>query len=202
MYAYRLACAILLIAAIGAGCSSSKKVTRLDPEETIDLSGRWNDSDSQEVARVVVVDCLSTAWITQHMNRNAGRTPVVIVGAVRNRSMEHIPVHTFISDIERAFVNSGRVIVVASSQERGELRAEKEDQRKYANLDTIKQMGQELGADYMMTGEVNTIEDREGGKQVLFYQADLVLTSIETNVKVWIGQSKIKKLVERKRTVL
>ena len=44
-------------------------------------------------------------------------------------------------------------------------------------------MGREQGADYMMTGEINTIEDRVEGKQVVFYQTDLTLTNIETNEK-------------------
>ena len=60
--------------------------------------------------------------------------------------------------------------VVASATERGELRDEKGDQSKFASLETVKAMGKELGADYMMTGQINTIEDREGGKQVMFYQ--------------------------------
>jgi hypothetical protein len=51
----------------------------------------------------------------------------------------------------------------------------------------------------MMTGQINTIEDREGGKQVMFYQTDLTLTNVETNEKVWLGQKKIKKFIERKR---
>jgi PBP1b-binding outer membrane lipoprotein LpoB len=62
-------------------------------------------------------------------------------------------------------------------------------------------MGREQGADYMMTGEINTIQDREGGRQVTYYQADLNLTNIETNEKVWLGQKKIKKLIERKKAV-
>ncbi|MBT3265864.1 penicillin-binding protein activator LpoB [Candidatus Poribacteria bacterium] len=192
----------LLAIALAVGCGSSKSVARIDPNEVIDLSGRWNDTDSRQVSETMVLDCLNHPWITQHMTRAEGDRPVVIVGAVRNRSMEHIPVGTFVADIERAFINSGRVSVVSSAQERGELRDEKEDQRKFASLETIKQMGQELGADYMMTGEVNTIEDREGGKQVLYYQTDLQLTDIETNEKIWLGQDKIKKFVERKRTVL
>ena len=190
----------LLAILVVVGCGSKKTVARIDPNEVIDLSGRWNDTDSRQVSEAMILDCLSQAWLTVHMTRSGGAKPVVIVGAIRNRSMEHNPVGTFSSDIERAFINSGRISVVASTQERGELRDEKDDQRKFATLETIKQMGQERGADYMMTGVVNTIEDREGGKQVLFYQTDLVLTDIETNEKVWIGQEKIKKLVERKST--
>ena len=103
------------------------------------------------------------------------------------------------NDIERAFINSGLVSVVASSNERGSLRDEKDDQSMFATPNPPKQMGRELGADYMLMGQINTIEDREGGKQVTFYQVDLTLTDIESNQKIWLGQKKIKKFIQRKR---
>ena len=69
----------------------------------------------------------------------------------------------------------------------------------FAALETIKQMTRELSADYMMTGEINAIEDQEGRQQVVFYQTDLTLTDIETNEKIWIGQKKIKKAIKHPR---
>ena len=51
----------------------------------------------------------------------------------------------------------------------------------------------------MMTGEINTIEDREGGKQIVFYKTDLTLTNIESMEKVWIGSKEIKKFIGRKK---
>ncbi len=194
---YRLIiCAILLGIVAFSGCSASKQVTRVDADTTIDLSGRWNDTDSRMVADEIIGDCLSHPWINDH-GINAGGKPVVIVGGIRNKSMEHIPVATFITDIERAFINSGKVRTVSSASERGEIREERADQGEFAALETIKRMGRELGADYMMTGEINTIEDREGGDQVVFYQTDLTLTDIETNEKIWIGNKKIKKFIGR-----
>ena len=194
---YRLIiCAILLGIVAFSGCSASKQVTRVDADTTIDLSGRWNDTDSRMVADEIIGDCLSHPWINDH-GINAGGKPVVIVGGIRNKSMEHIPVATFITDIERAFINSGKVRTVSSASERGEIREERADQGEFAALETIKRMGRELGADYMMTGEINTIEDREGGDQVVFYQTDLTLTNIETNEKIWIGNKKIKKFIGR-----
>ena len=190
--------AILIGIVTFSGCGASKQVTRVDSDTTIDLSGRWNDADSRMVADEIIGDCLNHPWINNH-GISAGGKPVVIVGGIRNKSMEHIAVATFISDIERAFINSGKVRTVSSASERGEIREERADQGEYAALETIKRMGRELGADYMMTGEVNTIEDREGGDLVLFYQTDLTLTNIETNEKIWIGQKKIKKFIERKR---
>ena len=121
----------------------------------------------------------------------------MIAGSIRNKSQEHIPVGTFLLDIEREMVNSGTVQVVASSEERGEVRDERADQQGNASKETLKQMAQEVGADYMLLGEINQINDQEGGKEVKFYQVDLTLVNIETNVKAWLHQKKIKKFVGR-----
>ena len=190
------ACFLLTGIMLVSGCSSSKQVTRVNADTTIDLSGRWNDTDSRMVASEIIGDCLNHPWINDHGISTGGK-PVVIVGGIRNKSMEHIPVATFVTDIERAFINSGKVRTVSSANERSEIREERADQGEFAAIETIKRMGRELGADYMMTGEINTIEDREGGNQVVFYQTDLTLTNIETNEKIWIGQKKIKKFVGR-----
>ena len=181
-----------------SGCSSSKQVTRVDADTTIDLSGRWNDTDSRMVADEMIDDCLNHPWINNH-GMSTGGKPAVIVGGIRNKSMEHIPVATFITDLKRAFINTGKVRPVSSSGERSEIREERADQGEFASLETVKRMGQELGADYMLTGEINTIEDREGGDQVVFYQTDLTLTNIETNEEVWIGQKEIKKFIGRSK---
>ena len=197
VYKYTIYAVLIGIIAF-SGCSSSKQVTRVDADTTIDLSGRWNDTDSRMVADEMIDDCLNHPWINNH-GMNTGGRPAVIVGGIRNKSMEHIPVATFITDIERAFINTGKVRPVSSSGERSEIREERADQGEFASLETVKRMGQELGADYMMTGEINTIEDREGGDQVVFYQTDLTLTNIETNEKVWIGQKEIKKFIGRSK---
>lgn len=85
---------------IGGGCSG-KQITRLEEDATVDLSGRWNDTDSRLVAEEMIVDCLDHPWIAQHMQRDPGDLPVVIAGAVRNLGTEHIAVGTFVADIER-----------------------------------------------------------------------------------------------------
>src|SRR5678815_2557550 len=117
-YVYVLAAAVML-----AGCSGATKVERIDPNATVDLSGTWNDTDSRLVSEEMVEDCLNQAWLRTHLTERE-KKPAVIVGAIRNNSMEHIPTDTFINDIERSFINSGQVAVVADSGEREALRAE------------------------------------------------------------------------------
>lgn len=177
-----------------AACST--QVTRLEPTEVKDLSGAWNDTDSRLVSEEMVQDALARPWISDYTGAKK-KPPVVIVGEVRNLSHEHINVNTFVADLERALINSGRVEFVASRIERGEVRDERRDQDIHAREETRKAMGQETGADFMLKGTINTIIDVEGKTQVRYYQVDLNLISLVDNRKVWVGQKKIKKLVER-----
>lgn len=189
-----LAGMILLLSA----CASGPQVTRTDAGEQIDVSGYWNDTDSQLVSEEMVNDSLNKYWIDDWRNTKGDR-PTVIVGSVRNRSSEHINTRTFTKDLERAFVNSGRVRLVASSDERGGVREERLDQLRNATIDTAKSMGKEIGADFMLIGGINTIIDAAAGKSVRFYQVELELINLESNEKVWIGQKKIKKVVKQSR---
>jgi penicillin-binding protein activator len=202
MPAFLRVAAVLALVAVGtAGCA--RQVTRMAPEQAIDLSGRWNDVDSRLVAEQMIQQSLQPAgsqnWALRFSQVHGGRQPVVIVGTIRNRSMEHIPVGTFTRDLERAFVNSGLVQVVADRVERSEVRDEREDQQEFALAETRARLGRELGASYMLQGDVQSIEDREGRRSVVFYQVDLSLVDLESNAKVWVGQHKIKKFVERPR---
>ena len=189
----RIYWAVILSSLLVAGCGT--KVTRVDVDETVDLSGAWNDTDSRLVAEEMIADALSQPW-TLNFASQSGRAPVVIVGTVRNFSHEHINMNTFVADMERALVNSGRVEFVASSDERGEIREERTDQDLNASEETRNEAGQETGADFMLKGQINTIVDVEGDKQVRYYQVDLTMISLADNRKVWLGQKKIKKLVE------
>lgn len=185
----------LLVAVLAAsGCST--KVSRLDVDDARDLSGNWNDTDSRLVSDELVGQMLDGAWVVNH-TRSSGKRPTVIVGTVKNLSHEHINVRTFINDIERAVINSGRVQFVASRDEREEVREERKDQDIHASEASRKAMGRELGADYMLSGSINTIIDAEGKQSVRYYQIDLTLIDLADTRKVWLGQKKIKKLIEK-----
>ena len=190
----RVYLAVILSILLVAGCGT--KVSRIDTDEAIDLSGDWNDTDSRLVAEEMISDALSHPWTSDFAGKN-GRAPTVIVGTVRNFSHEHINVKTFVADMERALINSGRIEFVASSDERGEIREERTDQDLNASEETRNEAGQEAGADFMLTGQINTIVDVEGDEQVRYYQVDLTLISLADNRKVWLGQKKIKKFVEK-----
>lgn len=193
---------ILLICALFvliAGCGPKIQTERIEMDEQADLSGRWNDTDSRMVSDAMIEDALNRPWLRQFKNNNSGHMPTVIVGTVKNRSHEHINVETFVRDIQRALINSGHVSFVASARQRQELRDERLDQASHASETTAGREGEEIGADFMMQGAINTIEDRVEGRRVMYYQVNLELIDIETNRTVWMGEKKIRKIIRQRR---
>lgn len=188
----------LTIALLMAGCASGPVVERKAVDTTIDLSGRWNDADSRMVSEEMIQDCLNRPWLERFKIKHGGEVPTVIVGRVKNRSHEHINVQTFVKNLERALINSGQVQFVASKGEREGIREERKDMAKHATDETMKGPGQETGADFMLIGVINTIRDDIGKKAVMYYQTNLELINLASNIKVWIGEKKIKKLIKKK----
>jgi len=186
----------LCLGFLGVGCSSIG-VQRVQTDTTIDLSGKWNDTDSRLVSEEMIQDVLSRPWHKKFMRNHEGKLPVVVVGAIRNRSHEHINTRTFVKDLEKALINSGEVDFVASQGIRKELRDEVKQQSSYSSEDTAKEAGEELGADFMLKGEINTIRDKIEGEEVMFYQVNLELIDIESHRKAWIGDKKIKKVIDQ-----
>jgi PBP1b-binding outer membrane lipoprotein LpoB len=48
-----------------------------------------------------------------------------------------------------------------------------------------------------MQGVITSITDAVQGKKVVYYQVNMELVNLETTEKVWIGEKKIKKYIEK-----
>lgn len=186
---------LLAIVTTAFSCDPARKVQRIDPNQQTDLSGRWNDTDSRNVAEQLTAQMLGEKWLPRFEQAHTGKRPAVVVGLIRNKSHEHIDSETFIKNIERSVINNGSVRLVQAGEKREELRAEREDQQKNASMNTMKKWGLELGADYILQGAISSIVDEYGKQKTVYYQVNLELTDLETNEIVWIGENKIKKAI-------
>lgn len=186
----------LVLCGLLTGCTSTK-VERVDREEMIDLSGSWNDYDAMLVSDELIEDCLSGLWLNSFVQAS-GRNPVVIVGHIKNLSHDHINAQIFTKQLERALINSGKVVFVASQDERGQIREERDDhQAGYTLEESIKEHGRERGADIILMGSINSVKDEVKGKYTILYQVNLELIDLVSNQKLWIGQKEIKKSVKK-----
>lgn len=189
----------LLLSVLGLSLTLSactqRKVTRINPNEQTDLSGRWNDADNKIVAEDMISQVIDKNWRTE-FEKLKTRKPVVIVGRIKNNTTEFINPVAIVKELEAAFINSGKVRVVSSVEERKEIRDEREDQQIFASEESRKKWGKEKGADFMLNGVIYSVTDEYKNEKIVAYQVDFELTDIETNEKVWMGQSKIKKQIK------
>jgi uncharacterized protein (TIGR02722 family) len=187
---------LLFVAALAVsivGCAGNR-VSRVDSDQEIALSDRWNDKDSQLVAEEMITDMLSFPWARDFELKNDNR-PTVIIQRIANKSHEHIAIETFVNDIKRSIIRSGRADFVAGGEERKAIRDERQDQE--LNASKGKEQGREQAADFAISGSLNSIVDQVGGDRVTFYQVDMKLIDMANNREVWNGQKKIKKLQEK-----
>ena len=191
---------LLLSVFLVLSCGPSQEVNRISTDRTTDLSGKWNDTDARLVADEMISNVTSSPWLERFLS-DKDKRPAVIVGNIVNNSMEHIDTEVFTKELEEAFVNSGNVRVVASSEERQQLREERLEQQSYASYESAKALAKELGADFMLIGNINSIYDEAVDQKevAVFYKVNLELVNVETNEKVWINSKEIKKFIERKR---
>jgi len=181
----------IILTIIISSISCSRQISRISPDQQIDLSGRWNDTDSRLVSEALIEQVLSRNWIDD-FTKTHKRKPVVIVGLIKNKTSEHINSDTYIKDIEKA-----RIRLVQAGSKREDLRQERADQQDYSAKETIKKWGKELGADFMLQGDINSIIDSYKKEKLRYYQLNLVLTDIETSELVWMGDKKLKKYINR-----
>lgn len=175
--------------------SCARTVTRIDPDTQIDLSGRWNDSDSRKVADQMIYDLFKSDAFKKYAD-GLGHKPVIVVGSIKNKTSEHIDAGNFIKKFEIVIHNSGMAELVESDEFRDKLRKERAEQQDFADPATVAQWGKETGADIMLFGEMNSETDTYNKKRVVNYITTLFLTDVETNKRIWYGQNEIKKFVK------
>lgn len=185
---------ILLIILVVSACQT-RRVTRIDPATEIDLSGRWNDTDSRKVADQMIYDLFDSDKFKE-FSKARNKKPVIVVGTIRNKTSEHIDADNFVKKFELVIHNSDVADLVESSDFRDQLRVERLEQQEFADPATVKKMGMELGADLMLFGEITSETDTYNNRRVVNYITTLFLTDVQTNRRVWYGQNEIKKYVK------
>lgn len=180
-----------------ASCGPTRRdVRRVDPGTVVDVDYRFDDEDARQIYQGMANDALFRSWIDNWMVEHGGKRPVIIIGNIKNNTQDYINTKLFTRSFEREMLNSGRVRVVSARDDRGDLRDERLQGQEWNSPETRKIMKNELGADLMLLGDINDVQERSlrGETVVKFYQVNLDLTNLESNEKVWIGTQEVKKV--------
>lgn len=189
--------AALFISMSLAACGPKLVQERLDPDEDITLNTRWNDIDAHESAHTMIESCLDTPWIVRYTALNDGARPIVIVTRIQNKTDEHIDVETLTNEVRTELIHSGQVRFLDAKM-RDDIVTEYEYMNSgMVRKDQRKGPGDQLGADFLLAGEISSISSELDDQKLVTYHVDLRLTNLATSEIEWAERHKIKKLFER-----
>ncbi len=188
--------AMILVSTVG--CGPPQRTVRVAANQASDLSDRWNDTDARLTAEALIPVLLNGGWLTTFRDAQ-GRQPALRVRTIVNKTDEHIDAQVFIKSIEKALVNSGYVTVLAQAgAELGSVHAEQAyGLGENVAVESAAGIGQETGADFVVTVRMTSVLDQRAGQRVKLYKIDVELTDATSGGKAWMGDHEIKKVTEQ-----
>jgi uncharacterized protein (TIGR02722 family) len=168
-----------------------------DPSKAEIVDDRWNETDARKTAEHMVKGLLEKPWLQQYKDQRKGQKPILIVDDVENRTDEHLDVKQLTDYIQDVLINSGKVRFVNKAQRQKLLEEIKYQQSGNVSGSTAKKTGNQLGADYILSGNVTSSVHQMDGLKTVTYQTALVLTNISTFELEWSTKYEIKKRFRR-----
>jgi uncharacterized protein (TIGR02722 family) len=200
MIRHRVSVALAAAAALAlAACGGKRAFTRgeyTDPTEIDLLSDEWAPSDLQLIAKKVTTSLQESGAYKQIEGR-----PVVVVGKLKNSTSEHIDMQSLGDKIQTGLVNTGKFQLTDQASRKAVAEEYEYQQSGYVKGDTAKGPGQQIGADYILTGELASIKQAVGRDEFIYYKMTAKLTNLKTGILEWTDEKELKKKFQKRRVV-
>lgn len=190
-----LASAALVLGQIA--CTKDFEGEYADPSKSEIIDDKWNETDAKKTAEHMIKGMLEKPWLGHFVSSHGNQRPLVIVDDVENRTDEHLDVKILTDYIQDELINSHKVRFVDKARRQKLLEEIKYQQSGQVDGKTAKKGGRQLGADYLLAGNVTSQVHQQGKVKTITYFTTLTLTNIETFELEWSTKYEIKKRFRR-----
>ncbi|SDJ60291.1 hypothetical protein SAMN04488540_11079 [Ferrimonas sediminum] len=192
MKSLKLVVAVAAIALLG-GCQS--KVEYRDATETETVTVDFGSSDLQSVAAKMVDSMLTTPSV---MVLTANDRPIVFVDKIKNKTSEHIDTESITDTISTRLLRSGQFRFVDMTKvETVRKQLDFQNNGGLVNPSTAIQFGRQIGAQYMLYGNLSSIVKQDGSTKDVYYKMTMRLMDLETGLIEWADEKEIRKQKNR-----
>ena len=185
-----VAVGLLLSVTLLSACTTTTRT--LNPEVETHYDATYGFSDKKKI-----VDELTESLLTSPAVPTETEKPIIIVYGIDNETSEHINTGGITDDIRLQLIQSGEYRFINRKQ-RNNIGAEADYQ--YAGFVAPEQRvneGRQLGADYILSGTLRSIEKQEHQRlrlrtlNLIYYSMNLELTNLETGEISWADNVEI-----------
>ncbi|WP_151708521.1 penicillin-binding protein activator LpoB [Acinetobacter brisouii] len=187
--------AVVAGTALLGGCASTGNVSYGDAQAVETLTTDFGSTDLQMIATKMVDDMLSFPPVVQ---MTQSRRPVMFVDRIKNKTQEHIDTESITDTIQNKLINSGKFRFVDMTSV-GAMADQIAYQKQSGMVDqaTSVRAGKQIGAEYMLNGNLSSIVKNSGGKSDVYYKFTLKLQNIQTGIVEWTSEKEIRKSGKR-----
>jgi len=181
---------ILVTAAlVVSGCASKVDYGDATARETVNTD--FGSTDLQMIAAKMVDDMLVFPPIVQ---MTATRRPVAFVDTIKNKTTEHIDMESITDTIQSKLINSGKFrFVDMTVVERVRQQLDYQSDSGLVDPSTAVAMGRQIGAEFMLYGNMSSIVKRDGSTKDVYYKFTLKLMNLQTGIIEWSNEKEIRK---------
>jgi uncharacterized protein (TIGR02722 family) len=180
----------LAAASLGLGCSGPV-TTYGNAQATETVNADFGSTDLQMIADKMVASLVSSNRL-QPDPADPDQPPLVAVTRLRNDTSEHIDTRSITDKIRTSLIKSNKVRFSALDQQQ-ELMVQYKLQGTLADTATQKAAGKQIGAKYILGGNISSIVKITNKVKDVYYKITLQATDIESAVIVWADDVEIRK---------
>jgi len=182
---------VVLALILTTGCAQQSVVRYGDAAavETTDIN--FGSTDLQKVANDMT-DSLLLSPVVGTLTQNT--RPVVFVERIKNKTSEHIDTESITDSFSTKLLRSGKFRFVDMTRVES-VRKQLNFQNDGGMVDATKaiQFGRQVGAQYMLYGNLSSIVKSNKDKSDVYYKFTLRLMDLESGLIEWADETQIRK---------
>jgi uncharacterized protein (TIGR02722 family) len=181
--------AVVALAWLATGCAGFRASTQdITVEEAGHFDARYDAADMRNITQNVVDEFSSSAFLVDQPEK-----PVMMIAGIQNRTNEHIDTKNITDRIRTLLIQAGDVRFVNEAR-RADLINEQGYQAANVTPEGQLALGQQLGAQYMISGSLTEIKKtsprqvRISKQELRYYKFTFEVTDLQTSEIVWITE--------------
>ncbi|QQR81016.1 MAG: penicillin-binding protein activator LpoB [Deltaproteobacteria bacterium] len=170
-----------------AGCGRQYSKGKYIPADEIILrSDKFVEADLQAIA-----DHLSGSLLKEEDLLN--KKPTVLMSIMTNSTDEHIDMKSLSDKIRTELFKSKKLRFINETLRPTAKEELDYEAGEYVDPASAKKKGRQLGADYLISGNIVSIKQPVGRQEIVYYKMTLEMTDLNTNIIAWTDEMEVKK---------
>ena len=158
------------------------------------MNDRWSETDMQKAVEAMVSGINKSAPVAY-----AKRRPTVVITGLQNKTSEHIDTQNIMDMLRVELTRTGRVQFVDKAARQDILDEYDYHASGTVSQSTLKSRGQQIGADLILNGRMDSIVQQVGSKKSVYYKLTLNMTNLSTGIIEWTDHKQFRKIYEKNR---